>query len=70
LYRNNDGAIIGGDIWAGAEMLLIYNSTLNGFQLIGTLPNSLFAYVTNADSVSITKGQVVYAFGGTGDRMM
>lgn len=69
LYRNNDGAIIGGDIWAGAEMLLIYNSTLNGFQCIGTSPNSLFAYVTNADSVSITKGQVVYAFGGTGDRM-
>jgi len=69
LYRNNDGAIIGGDIWDGAEMLCIFNSTLNGFQCIGTSPNSLFAYVTNADSVSITKGQVVYAFGGTGDRM-
>lgn len=69
LYRNNDGAIIGGDIWNGAEMLCVYNSTLNGFQCIGTSPNSLFAYVTNADSVTITKGQVVYAFGGTGDRM-
>ena len=69
LYRNNDGAIIGGDIWDGAEMLCIFNSTLDGFQCIGTSPNSLFAYVTNADSVSITKGQVVYAFGGTGDRM-
>ena len=69
LYRNNDGAIIGGDIWAGGEMLCVYNSTLNGFQCIGTSPNSIFAYVTNADSVSITKGQVVYAFGGVGDRM-
>lgn len=69
LYRNNDGAIIGGDIWNGGEMLCVYNSTLNAFQCIGTSPNSIFAYVTNADSVTITKGQVVYAFGGTGDRM-
>ena len=69
LYRNNDGAIIGGDIWAGAEMLCVFNSFLNGFQCIGTSPNSLFAYITNDDSVTITKGQVVYAFGGVGDRM-
>lgn len=70
LYRNNDGAIIGGDIWDGGEMLCVYNSTLNIFQCIGTSPNSIFAYVTNAESVTtITKGQVVYAFGGTGDRM-
>ena len=69
LYRNNDGLLIGGDIIAGGEMLCIYNSTTNAFQLIGTAPNTLLAYVTNADSVSITKGQVVYAFGGQGDRM-
>jgi len=69
LYRNNDGPLIGGDIWTGAEMLCIYNSTTGGFQCIGTSPNSLFSYVTNDDSVTITKGQVVYAFGGTGDRM-
>jgi hypothetical protein len=69
LYRNNDGALIGGDIIAGGEMLCIYNSTTNRFQLIGTAPNTLLAYVTNADSVSITKGMPVYAFGGTGDRM-
>jgi len=69
LYRNNDGAIISGDIWAGGEMLCVYNSTLNAFQCIGTSPNSIFAYITNADSVTITKGQVVYAFGGVGDRM-
>jgi len=29
----------------------------------------LFAYVTNDDSVTITKGMPVYAFSGTGDRM-
>ncbi len=69
LYRNNNGALIGGDIVDGAEMFCIYNSTLNGFQVIGTAPNTLLAYVTNADSVTITKGQPVYAFGGTGDRL-
>jgi len=69
LYRNNDGQLIGGDIWDGGEMLCVYNSTLNIFQCIGTSPNSIFAYITNADSVTITKGQVVYAFGGVGDRM-
>lgn len=69
LYRNDDGPIIGGDIHNGGEMLCVYNSTLTTFQCIGTSTNSLFAYVTNADSVTITKGQAVYAFGGTGDRM-
>jgi hypothetical protein len=69
LYRNNDGALIGGDIINGGEMLCIYNTSLNGFQVIGTAPNSLFSYVTNDDSVTLTKGMPVYAFGGTGDRM-
>jgi hypothetical protein len=69
LYRNNDGPLIGGDIWDGAEMLCIYNSVIDAFDCIGTSPNSLFAYVTNDDSVTITKGQAVYAFSGTGDRM-
>lgn len=69
LYRNNDGQLIGGDIIDGAEMLCIYNSSTNRFQVIGTAPNTLLAYVTNADSVAITKGQPVYAFGGQGDRL-
>ena len=69
LYKNNDGALIGGDITSGGEMLCIYNSTLNGFQCIGTAPNSLFAYVTNAETSTINKGQPVYAYGGTGDRL-
>jgi hypothetical protein len=69
LNRNNDGPMIGGDIWDGAEMLCVYNSTLNVFQCIGSSPNSLFAYVTNAEAITITMGQAVYAFGGTGNRM-
>jgi hypothetical protein len=69
LYRNNDGQLIGGDIVANAEMLCVYNSTLNVFQAIGTAPNTLLAYVTNDDSVTLTKGMPVYAFSGTGDRM-
>jgi hypothetical protein len=69
LYRNNDGPLIGGDIQAGGEMLCVYNSTLGVFQSIGSSPNSVIAYITNADSVTITKGQPVYAFSGTGDRM-
>jgi hypothetical protein len=69
LYRNNDGVLIGGDIIDGGEMLCIYNSTTSRFQVIGTAPNSLFAYVTNDDSVTLTKGMPVYAFSGTGDRM-
>jgi hypothetical protein len=69
LYRNNDGPLIGGDIVDGGEMLCVYNSTTNRFQVIGTAPNTLLAYVTNAESTTITKGQPVYAFGGQGDRL-
>lgn len=69
LYRNNDGPLLGGDVLANGEMLCIYNSTTNIFQVIGISPNSLIAYVTNDDSVTITKGMPVYAFSGQGDRM-
>jgi hypothetical protein len=69
LYKNNDGVLIGGDIISGGEMICVYNSTTDGFQVIGTAPNTLIGYVTNADSVSLTKGMAVYAFGGQGDRM-
>lgn len=73
LYKNNDGALIGGDIIDGSEMLCVYNSSLNGgvggFQCIGTAPNTLLAYVTNSESITITKGQPVFVSGGTGDRI-
>lgn len=69
LYRNNDGALIGGDIVSGGDMLCVYDSAISGFRVIGTAPNTLLAYVTNDDSVTLTKGMPVYAFSGTGDRM-
>lgn len=69
LYRNNDGPLIGGDIQDGGEMLCVYNLALLAFQCIGTSPNDIIAYVTNNDTVTITKGQAVYASGGVGDRM-
>ena len=69
LYRNNNGLLIGGDIIDGAEMFCIYNTTLNGFQVIGTAPNTLISYVTNVNGSTITRGQPVYAFGGQGDRL-
>ena len=67
LYKNNDVKITGGDIRVGQEFIIIYDGT--NFQMIGIAPNQMFAFVTNADSVTITKGQPVYAFGASGDRM-
>jgi hypothetical protein len=67
LVKNNDVKITGGDISVGQEFIIIYDGT--NFQMLGIAPNQMFAYVTNADSVTITKGQPVYAFGASGDRM-
>jgi hypothetical protein len=69
LWRNNDGALIGGDIVSGGEILCVYNAATTAFQCIGTAPNTLLAYVTNAEATTITRGQAVYVFGGTGDRI-
>ena len=67
LVKNNNVKITGGDIRVGQEFLVVYDGT--NFQMIGIAPNQMFAYVTNADSVTINKGQPVYAFGAAGDRM-
>jgi hypothetical protein len=67
LTKNNDVILTGGDISIGQEFIIIYDGT--NFQMLGISPNQMFAYVTNADSVAITKGQPVYAFGASGDRM-
>lgn len=67
LVKNNNVNITGGDIRVGQEFLVVYDGT--NFQMIGIAPNQMFAYVTNADSVTINKGQPVYAFGAAGDRM-
>jgi hypothetical protein len=47
-----------------------YNTAANGVVDIGNTDTATVvkAYVTNAESVTITKGQVVYIFGASGDR--
>jgi hypothetical protein len=67
LVKKANTQVTGGDIVDGQEILVIYDGT--NFQCIQTTANQLFAYVTNADSVTITKGQPVYAFGSAGNRM-
>jgi hypothetical protein len=67
IAKNNTVPIIGGDIHSNQQFIAIYDGT--NFQILGVAPNQMFAYVTNADSVTINRGQPVYAFGATGDRM-
>jgi hypothetical protein len=67
IAKNNTVPIIGGDIQANQQFIAIYDGT--NFQILGIAPNQMFAYVTNADSVTINRGQPVYSFGATGDRM-
>jgi len=47
-----------------------YNTAANGVVDLGNVDTATVvkAYVTNAESVTITKGQVVYIFGASGDR--
>jgi hypothetical protein len=49
-----------------------YNTASNGVVDLGTISSDtatvVKAYVTNAEAVTITKGQVVYIFGASGDR--
>ena len=67
LVKQLNVQVTGGDIESGQQLILMYDGT--NFQCIGVAPNQLFAYVTNAESVAITKGQPVYAFGSQGNRM-
>jgi hypothetical protein len=67
LVKEFNVQITGGDIVSGQVLLVVYDGT--NFQCIGVAPNQLFAYVTNADSVTINKGEPVYAFGASGNRM-
>lgn len=67
LTKKANVQVTGGDIVSGQEVLIVYDGT--NFQCIQTTANQLFAYVTNDDSVTITKGQAVYAFGASGNRM-
>ena len=52
--------------WDEAQNSLAVGLTANVSSDVG---QTLYARVTNAEAVTITKGQVVYAFGATGNRM-
>ena len=67
LVKQFNVTVTGGDIVSGQELIIIYDGT--NFQCLGIAPNQLFAYVTNDDTVAITKGMPVYAAGATGNRM-
>jgi hypothetical protein len=67
LVKEFNVQLTGGDIVSGQDLIIIYDGT--NFQTLGVAPNQLFAYVTNDDSVTINKGQPVYAFGAAGNRM-
>ena len=67
LIKEANIQVTGGDIVSGQELIIIYDGT--NFQCVNVAPNQLFAFVTNDDSVTITKGQPVYAFGSAGNRM-
>lgn len=67
LVKEANIQVTGGDIVSGQELIIIYDGT--NFQCVNVAPNQMFAFVTNDDSVTITKGQPVYAFGATGNRM-
>lgn len=67
LFKYNDVPVLSGDISAGHQFVVSFDGT--NFELIGIRPNQLFAFITNDDSVTINKGQPVYAFGAAGNRM-
>lgn len=57
---------IGRMYWDAAQNSLAVGLTANVSSDVG---QTLYARVTNAEASTITKGQVVYAFGATGNRM-
>lgn len=67
LTKQSNIQVTGGDIISNQEIIIVYDGT--NFQCINVAPNQLFAYVTNDDAVTINKGQPVYAFSATGNRM-
>jgi hypothetical protein len=67
IFKNTNVKISSGDIKTDQEIMVVYDGT--NFQAIGLVTNQLLAYVHNSEAAPITRGQVVYAFGASGDRM-
>lgn len=67
IYKNTSTPISSGDIKANQTVELVYDGT--NFQAIGLIPSQLLAYVHNSEGAVINKGQVVYAYQATGNKM-
>lgn len=67
IYKNTNVPIASGDIKDNQEVEVIYDGT--NFQAIGLVSTQLLAYVHNAEGSIITKGQVVYAYQASGNKM-
>lgn len=67
IFKNTDVKIASGDIKTNQTIELVYDGT--NFQAIGLISSQLVAYVHNAEGAVITKGQVVYAYQASGDKM-
>lgn len=67
IFKNTNIPIASGDIKANQEIQVVYDGT--NFQAIGLVSSQLLAYVHNAEGAVINKGQVVYAYQATGNKM-
>lgn len=67
IYKNTNFPIAAGDIKANQVVELVYDGT--NFQAIGLISDQLLAYVSNDEGAVISKGQVVYAYQASGNRM-
>lgn len=67
IFKNTNVPIASGDIKANQEIMVVYDGT--NFQAIGLISSQLLAYVHNSEGAVINKGQVVYAYEATGNKM-
>jgi hypothetical protein len=67
IFKNTNIPIASGDIKANQEIMIVYDGT--NFQAIGLISSQLLAYVHNSQGSVINKGQVVYAYQATGNKM-
>lgn len=67
IFKNTNVPIASGDIKANQEIMIVYDGT--NFQAIGLISSQLLAYVHNSEGSVINKGQVVYAYQASGNKM-
>lgn len=67
IFKNTIVPLSSGDIKTDQTVELVYDGT--NFQAIGLVSTQLLAYVHNAEGAVISKGQVVYAYQASGNKM-